>query len=292
MKFYSLILALYISFLGSICSVKAKNLSNNNSLTTKSFQTIKFNGMQVKAILSPIQEIIVARRISSKIDKYNFKVGERFKEGDVLVNINATFFEFQHRKAQAATIEAQKNEAYWRNRIVKEKDMYKDGIGDKATIEKAILEHEICKSKLAVSKNDLFIANLNLKECKIIAPFSGRLVEKTVRDGEHFRDREPLMTIINDNQVLAVMYLPSFLRTKLNQGDAVSVMVEETMKKYTGKIYTLSAKIDPRSKTFEVKVVIDNKDGLLSSGMSAVLVADSETIFKSSNNYVANNNKQ
>ena len=286
MNFFKFIPMFIINFCLIIC-VSATNNNNLNELNN--IQPVTFDGMQVKAILFPIQETTIARRISSKIIKHNFKIGERFKKGEILANIDNVTFDLKTKKAKAALIEASKNEAYWRNRVKKEKEMYKNGVSDKATIAHAILQHEVCKSQLAVGLNNLQLAEIDLAECQIVAPFAGRVVEKIIRDGEHFNEREPLMTIIDDNKVLAVMHLPSKLRTKIKKNDPISLIIDETKTKYIGKVYTISAKIDPRSRTFEVKVVIDNKSGNLSSGMSAVLVQDDKSIFKQLDTEVAQN---
>ena len=286
MNFFKFIVILITNF----CIITSINATNNSNFSKPfDFKPVTFEGMRVKAILFPIQETIISRRISSKIINHNFKIGERFKKGDILVNIDNLTFDLKTKRAKASFIEASKNEAFWRNRVKKEKQMYQDGVSDKTTIAQAILKHEVCKSQLAISLNNLQLAEIELAECKIIAPFAGRVVDKIIRNGEHFNEREALMTIIDDNKVLAVMHLPSSLRTKVKKDAPICLIVDETKTKHTGKIYTIAAKIDPRSRTFEVKVVIDNKSGKLSAGMSALLIQDDNSIFKQQPSNIAQN---
>ena len=41
---------------------------------------------------------------------------------------------------------------------------------------------------------------------------------------------------------------------------------------HKGKIYKISGVIDPGSRTFEIKVLLDNSKGTLAAGMSGVLL--------------------
>lgn len=262
-------------------SLNAANESNLQQINDH--KAVSFDGIQVKAILFPIKEATISSNISSHVLKYNFKVGESFKKGDLLLDIDSLIFKHQLAKAEATSFEASKGEEFWRNRIRKEKAMYKDGVSDKEKIENAVLQHESSKAKLAVSKSNLQLAQIDLNACVINAPFSGRLVEKIVRDYEHFKTGQPIMTIIDDNKLLAVMHLPSSLRTTIKEGSPIAFIIDETKTKHTGKVYAISAKIDPRSRTFETRVVIDNKLGLLSAGMSAVLIEQEYTVFEPQN---------
>lgn len=263
------------------CLYITLNASNENNLQQlQDYKVVSFDEIQVKAILFPIKEATISSNISSQVLKYNFKIGESFKKGDLLLDIDSLIFKHQRVKAEASRFEASKNEEFWRNRVRKEKAMYKDGISDKEKIENAMLQHESSKAQLAVSKSNLQLALLDLNSCIINAPFSGRLVEKIVRDYEHFKTGQPIMTIIDDNKLLAVMHLPSSLRTKIKENSPIAFCIDETKTKHTGKVYAISAKIDPRSRTFEVRVMIDNKLGLLSAGMSAVLIEQEYTVFE------------
>ncbi|MEA1926938.1 MAG: HlyD family efflux transporter periplasmic adaptor subunit, partial [Candidatus Auribacterota bacterium] len=102
-------------------------------------------------------------------------------------------------------------------------------------------------------------------------PFNGRLVEKLVNEYEYVRTGQPLMKIIDDNQLLAVMHLPSSEKNKIKLGQAMKIKIDETKTSHQGKIYKISGVIDPGSRTFEIKVLLDNKKGSLSAGMSGIL---------------------
>jgi multidrug efflux pump subunit AcrA (membrane-fusion protein) len=66
------------------------------------------------------------------------------------------------------------------------------------------------------------------------------------------------------------MHFPSKEKNKIKEGMPLKFKIDETGKTYTGKVYEISGDIDPGSRTFQVKALIDNKAKKLSAGMSGV----------------------
>ena len=111
-----------------------------------------------------------------------------------------------------------------------------------------------------------------MKACRLVAPFAGRLIKKLVQEHEFVRASQQVINIIDDYQLLAVMHLPSSEINKVAIGKRMRVWIDETRTEHEGTINVISGEIDPGSRTFEIKVLLDNRDRKLAAGMSGKLM--------------------
>ena len=60
----------------------------------------------------------------------------------------------------------------------------------------------------------------------------------------------------------------------------MKIKIDETGTCHEGEVYKISGVIDPGSRTFEIKALLDNRNGVLSAGMSGALVKDKKNADK------------
>lgn len=224
---------------------------------TKAMEEKEVELSPVKIVLFPFKRAVISTIINSSVKEYMFKEGESFSEGDIIVKLDDAIY--NQRFIKTKTYSTFATRAYQNNLKLAEKG----GIGQ-YELEKSKFENEAAAAEMK-------IAQIDLDACIIKAPFSGRLVKKIVKEYEFVRIGQPVLEIINDYQLLAVMHLPSTQRESVKNEQEIQFRIDETGASCNGKIYEISAEIDPRSRTFELKILIDNKDQKLSAGMSGVM---------------------
>ncbi|MDD5599380.1 MAG: efflux RND transporter periplasmic adaptor subunit, partial [Victivallaceae bacterium] len=183
-------------------------------------------------------------------------------------------------KMDASLKEAKAGLEFTKRNAKRMKDLFAKGMQGHTELERAELEEEIADAKYLSAQANYIVAERDLALCDISAPFDGRLVEKLVNEFEYVRTGQPLMKIIDDNQLLAVMHLPSGDKNKIKPGQKMKIKIDETGTGHEGEVYKISGVIDPGSRTFEIKVLLDNRNGILSAGMSGVLVKDEKNADK------------
>ncbi len=211
-----------------------------------------------RVVLFPSRTVVIASIVNASVKEYSFKEGETFAKGDTIVELDDALYKQSFLKAKAAATFAA--EVYRNNQRLAEKG----GIG----------RYEVAKSKFEndAAEAEMKIAQIQLNACVIKAPFSGRLVKRIASEYQFVRTGEAVFAILDDYQLLAVMHLPSSQRKLLKKGQAMKFRIDETHTVHAGKVHEISAQIDPRSRTFEAKVLLDNSDRKLSAGMSGVVV--------------------
>lgn len=231
------------------------------------------DGVAVKIVLFPFREAILSSMVETAVRSHKFKEGERFNAGDMLLYLNDDTFKERLIKAKSACTESKAGVAFAEKNLVRTKDLHKRGLQGLQDVERCELELDIANSKQMYQNANLKLAELDLSACHIPAPFAGRLVKKLLQEHEFVKVGQSLIQIIDDNQLLAVMHLPSSERNQVKIGESQSVQVDETGTSHTGTVYEIGGEIDYGSRTFEIKLLIDNRDGTLSAGMSGHLLS-------------------
>jgi RND family efflux transporter MFP subunit len=226
----------------------------------------------VRVVLFPVKHAVISARVDSFIKHYSLLEGEEFKKGDQLATLEDNFYKQMFLRAKSACQEKESALKYSTSNLKRNEDLFRQGIAGHKELESSKLELESTQAQLDFTKANMEIARLNLEDCRIIAPFDGRLSKKVVADFEYVRAGQQLMEIIDDNQLLAVMYLPSLMKKSISKDMEMEFKIDETGSIHIGRVYEIAGEIDPRSRTFEVKALINNYDKKLSSGMSGVLI--------------------
>ncbi len=228
--------------------------------------------LPVKVVLFPFRQAVIPALAESRVMKYYFYEGEKFPAGKILARLDKTVYKQRLLKIEAGLKEAKAGLTFAKRNSKRAKDLFAKGMQGHLELERAGLEAEIAEAKYLSAKANYIVAERDLASCDIIAPFNGRLIERLVNEYEYVRTGQPLMKIIDDNQLLAVMHLPSGEKNRIRLGQRMKIKIDETGTSHQGEIYKISGVIDPGSRTFEIKVLLDNKKGVLSAGMSGLLL--------------------
>ncbi|MDD5697263.1 MAG: efflux RND transporter periplasmic adaptor subunit [Victivallaceae bacterium] len=226
----------------------------------------------VKVVLFPFREAVIPALTDSRVMKYYFHEGENFPAGKILAELDKAFYRQRLLQITASVKEAEAHLDFTKKNLVRTKDLFAKGVQGHAELERAELDAKVAEAKYLAAKASYSVARRDLASCDITAPFDGRLVERLVNEYEYVRTGQPIMKIIDDNQLLAVTHLPSGEMSRISLGQRMRIKVDETGTVHQGKIYKISGIIDPGSRTFEIRVLLDNRKGLLTSGMSGLLL--------------------
>ena len=152
-----------------------------------------------------------------------------------------------------------------------------------------VRQHELASSKDlkkngSESENNLRIAQANydtaviqLKQAQIAldkkyvyAPFDGVVTKRIRQPGEATDNYLPLLTLVDLSEVYFETYLPANRLRDVQPGQTVEITVPDLPgKKFTGKVDFIAPVIDAASGDFRMKILIDNSDHTLRSGLAS-----------------------
>jgi len=123
------------------------------------------------------------------------------------------------------------------------------------------------KTKLAQAKANKNLSAKRVNDTKLYAPMSGIVTAKSIEKGAMAAPGVPAFTIIKINQVYAKISVPESEIGKIQKGQNARVFISTLNQELTGKITIINPQADPVSKSYSVKVQLQNGNGKILPGM-------------------------
>ncbi len=221
-----------------------------------------------KVVFFPCREAILASRIDGVVLENKLRLGQRFQSGEVLVQLDQTPFQVEVERVSALEKEGSALLDFAKETLKTQEDMFKQNMISEIDYKKAKLDVETAAARLQAIRANLKDAQNKLSYCVIAAPVTGRIEEISTRSFETLRAGQPIMKIIEDHLLKAVMFVPVSLLENMKPGTDVSLYCSDTKKTVTGKVYEIAPRADHRSGTIEIHALVDNKDGGITAGMT------------------------
>lgn len=231
----------------------------------------------------------------------NFKNGGYFKKGDLLVQIEDEDYKADVKIANAQLILAKQTllEEQAKAKQAKE-DWKKFNIDEKP--DDLVLRVPQLQSSIATveaKEADLQKAKLNLNRTKILAPYDGRVIEKSISIAQVISNNAQIGTIFsNDNiEVRLPIKNKDLNLIDINLDAKVEFISQLSNKIYEGKIVRSESTIDENTKQLYLIAQIDENISNLKIGeylkakieakkLENVIIIPNETIYQSSYVYV------
>ncbi len=192
------------------------------------------------------EEIEIRSEISGKVEKIFFNEGSRVKKGDILVKVDDSELQAQLLKTQYQKKLAEEKE--YRQRLLLEKEAISRQEYDIALTELNTLEAEIQLIKARIDKTE------------IRAPFDGVIGLRYVSVGSYISPSVKISTLQNIDTLKLEFSIPEKYIRLVNVGDRINFKVQGSDKRYTAVIYAIDPKIDPTTRTLQVRAIFPNKN--------------------------------
>lgn len=208
----------------------------------------------VRFVIQPSQEAQLASQMSGKLLRFLVQEGASFRKGDRLVEFDCDERRAQLDKARSLQDKAERTEASQKQL----RDM--KAISD--------LEHEIARANLREAQADVAMAQAQVNQCYIQAPYAGRVVRRIANQHEHMTLGTPLMQIVETGVLKLELLVPSSWLRWLKKGTEFTIHVDELNTDVKGRVTSLGAKVDAASQTIDIRAEIVGATPGLLPGMS------------------------
>ena len=231
-------------------------------------------GRPVKVVLFPIREAEIVSRIDGTVKLCALKMGDSFKKGDLIMQIDDSRHLIELARAKARQTDVKIQAKFAQETYLSYKKLFEENIQSHNELARRKAEADSLHARERISAADLSEALLMLGYCDFRAPFAGRLEQMLCREHETVRVGQPVFKIIDDSALLAVMNIPQELPVRV--GSEVKMSFRNGSVTVMGKVREISPRADHRSGTIEVKVLVNNSKGTLTSGMVGAMTSFNE----------------
>ena len=122
------------------------------------------------------------------------------------------------------------------------------------------------------------IAGKNLRDCKLYAPFSGVIAEKTVEVGQNVTPAIPVFKLVTANLLKVKIAIPETEIAGISLAQEAEVAVPALGdRKFSGVIVEKGIVAHPLSRSYDVKIRVENSGEDLMPGMVTEVTLDENT---------------
>ncbi|PHQ81389.1 MAG: efflux transporter periplasmic adaptor subunit [Coxiella sp. (in: Bacteria)] len=209
----------------------------------------------IKALgsLSAIKQVTVSAETAGRIAAINFKNGQPVAKGMPIVQLDSQQAQADYNSA--VTEYGLARQKYQRSLPLEDEAISKQEI--------SVLKADMATKKSAVQRT---VANLNEKQ--VVAPFSGVLGAFAKQAGDYVNAGDPLVTLVNTDQLRADYNLPETNVPELKTGQLAKVTTSAYPNKvFYGTVTYISPTISQDSRMVALQALVNNSKNELSPGM-------------------------
>jgi len=227
-------------------------LCTNNPVLAQS----AFAAESPRVLVIPQQETTLVAPAASIVQSIVSGLGSAFESGATLVRFDCSLPDARREIAQAEVSAATQNlEAKKRLKALR-------AAGD--------VEVALAQAALEKTKAELGLADVYVSQCRIRAPFAGRLVKQHVRQYQGVQVGDSLLDIVAAGQLRLRLNVPSRWLPWLRAGTAFEARIDETEKTYRATVSAINARVDAVSQSIEIEAEVVGDHPELLAGMSGV----------------------
>jgi len=200
--------------------------------------------------------------ITDTIAEVRFDDGERVKAGDVLVALTN-----REQLADLAAAESEVREAERQFDRVRE-------LADQGQEARSLLDQR--RRELETARARLAAVQARLSDRLITAPFDGVVGLRNVSVGSLLTPGSVVTTLIDDSVMKLDFPVPELFMSRVRPGLTVRARSRAYPgREFTGQVMSLSNRVDPVTRAFQVRAEIPNPDRLLRPGMLMTVTLES-----------------
>jgi membrane fusion protein (multidrug efflux system) len=205
-------------------------------------------------VIQPSDIVTFSSETTASVAELNVREGSQFKKGDILLTLDCRIQQAELDKAVAQFSTAE---------IAFRGALKLKGFG-------SISELELIKAKsdAAIAKAEVEKLKTIVEKCTIKAPFNGAVSQLMVHSLETVKTGDPLLKIINTENLEFEIQIPSRWLKWLTIGSNFTVHINETNETVAATVTRIDPQIESISQTIKITGVVSQPNKSLLPGMS------------------------
>ena len=288
----------------SAASLPAKQVKLAKSESRRLTQTVTAPGT-----LAADEQATLSFKVAGRVSEIKVDLGSQARKGQVIAVLETTEFKVRLQQAEAALQQARvrlglppqgnddridpENTSLARQaRALLEEakanrertiQLVNQGIQSRAELDRVESAFKVADSRyqdaleevrnrqavLLQRRSELAIAQQQLTETTLYAPFDGAVRERRASLGEYLNAGGPVATIVRLHPLRLRVETPEREAQGIKVGHSVRVLVEGDQQSYSGRVARLSPAFQEQSRTLIIEAEVDNQQGKLRPGSFA-----------------------
>jgi RND family efflux transporter MFP subunit len=219
--------------------------------------------------LAEVRKVTVASEVTGKITEMPVEVGTPvIGDETLLAQVDDIWprLAIQQNRARVNSTQAQLD--YELLELERHKQLADDAAISQSELESKQAKVTELQAILAETQAAVEVQSERIARSKIVAPFDGTVVAKHVEMGGHVSEGTPIVDIVSRGEVDAMLMVPESVVNLIRVTQDLQVRIDALDQQVHGKVVSVTPFGPTASRTFPVRVRIDDQHGRLKVGMS------------------------
>jgi membrane fusion protein (multidrug efflux system) len=247
--------------------------AKDQAIPVKAFKVGRFNfedSLNALGTIKGAMEFKLSFEIPGVISSINYREGERYEEGALLMSLRQDDILLRLKRAQAQLSKAETQVQLGQEKEKEHEKLFNIGAIPKSTLDKVKLETEGAKYEAEAARLEVKAHEAMLEKSNLYAPSAGMIGELSVEEGETITPNTLLGSHIMTEYVFAEFGVVERDVNKIALGQKARVFVDAYPDKtFEGVIENIAPVVTGTSRTATVRVRLENPERLLLPGMFA-----------------------
>ncbi len=235
-------------------------------------------------VAKPLQETKIYSRVQGYVRKWHVDIGDKVKEGQLLVDIETPEIDAQlaQARAQLAQAKAAVKQAVAQRDFSKSNSSRYQTLSDQQLVAKSQVEQQQAQAAtdeatVSAQEANVAAAEANVRRlvdtqafAKVTAPFAGTITSRSIDIGTLVgtADPTPMFTLVATDPIRVFVDVPQTVAPTVQVGNDAKVVVRELASgEFPGKITRMARALDPDLHVMQTEIDVPNPDGTLLPGM-------------------------
>ncbi len=221
------------------------------------FETIE-DRIHASGTVQANEHVELTAEASGIITDILFEEGREVQRGDLLVKINDS------------ELQAEKQRATYRLNLAEQREERQRRLLERGGISQD--DYDATLNEVNVLRAELQLIDAQIEKTEVRAPFSGLIGLKYVSRGAFITSSTRIASLQEVDPVKIDFSIPERFIPRVEVGDQINFTVQGVDSTFTGEVYAIEPRVDPETRTLQIRALSQNKERLLFPGAFANIV--------------------
>jgi len=220
---------------------------------------------QVAEVVGSVQaenRTTVAARLVANIVEMRVRAGDRVKKGDVLVVLDDRDLRARVAQAHESLTAAEARRDLTKIELDRVNEMFNKNVASSYELDQWRTNHVTAVSDVAKAQQAVAEAEVALSDAQIKCPIDGIVIDRQAEPGDQASPGRPLLTVYDPSRLRLEASVREAYVGRLKLGQPIEVWVDAVQGLRKGQVQEIVPAADPSSRSFAVKVHLNEPAGL------------------------------
>jgi RND family efflux transporter MFP subunit len=212
--------------------------------------------------IDAFQQVQITARVAGAVDKVTFVEGQTVKQGDVLVVIESERYQVAVDQAKASLSKTVAAHKAAEAELARRQGAVAAHPGLVAGEEIEQYETSVASTQADsdAAEQSVRVAQLNLRDAFVRAPFEGVIQSRTVQAGQYLQPGAVLATLLQRDPLLLRFPVTEQDAPRVKPGMTAHLTLRESSRTYDASIILVAAAADPTTRLVQITAKVDDTD--------------------------------